>query len=192
MRASTLRHPRLVASIVVVALLSLVAVGCSAGVAYTSAPMPTSAPTPAPTAVASGAPAATLPPLYNKTADAKADIDAALALAKADGKRVLLDFGADWCPDCHVLAAYLNGTAGRMLVEPPRRGMSSDSTMRGSRLTSDTSRRASRPASSSQTSLQPRPGSICMGSTCPGPGLTAPVDRLDWSSSTPLGVQPAP
>ena len=112
MRASTLRHPQLVARIVVVVLVSLVAAGCSAGVATTTAP------TLAPTAVVSRVPAATAPPLYDKTADARADIDAALALAKADGKRVLLDFGADWCPDCHVLAAYLNGTAGKALVEP--------------------------------------------------------------------------
>jgi thioredoxin 1 len=32
------------------------------------------------------------------------DIAAALALATKDGKPVLLDFGADWCVDCSVLA----------------------------------------------------------------------------------------
>jgi len=31
------------------------------------------------------------------------DIAAALALAKRDGKPILLDFGADWCIDCKVL-----------------------------------------------------------------------------------------
>ena len=55
--------------------------------------------------------------LYDPNADATADIAAAMALAKADGKRVLLDFGADWCPDCHVLAAYLHGAAGSRLVD---------------------------------------------------------------------------
>ena len=112
MRLSALRHLRRVGCVVGVALVALAAAGCSPGVASTTAP------TLAPTAVVSRVPAATLPPLYDKTADARADIDAALALAKADGKRVLLDFGADWCPDCHVLAAYLNGTAGKALVEP--------------------------------------------------------------------------
>ena len=35
--------------------------------------------------------------------DAAHDIDAAFAAARQDGKYVLLDFGADWCPDCRVL-----------------------------------------------------------------------------------------
>ena len=35
--------------------------------------------------------------------DAAKDIDAALAKARKDGRHVLLDFGADWCPDCRVL-----------------------------------------------------------------------------------------
>ena len=41
---------------------------------------------------------------YNEQADAKHDIAAALVLAKADKKNVLLDFGANWCPDCLVLS----------------------------------------------------------------------------------------
>jgi thiol-disulfide isomerase/thioredoxin len=41
--------------------------------------------------------------VYDPNRDAKADIDAALALSRVDGKRVLVDFGADWCPDCLVL-----------------------------------------------------------------------------------------
>jgi thiol:disulfide interchange protein len=35
--------------------------------------------------------------------DAAKDIATALSLARKDGKRVLLDFGADWCIDCRVL-----------------------------------------------------------------------------------------
>ncbi|MGH9488552.1 MAG: thioredoxin family protein [Terriglobales bacterium] len=43
-------------------------------------------------------------PIYSKTADAHAQIAAALATARAEHKRVLLDFGGNWCYDCHVLA----------------------------------------------------------------------------------------
>jgi thiol:disulfide interchange protein len=43
--------------------------------------------------------------IYPANADAKQDIKTALATAKAEHKRVLLVFGADWCYDCHVLDA---------------------------------------------------------------------------------------
>lgn len=46
-----------------------------------------------------------LPFPYDENADAKADVDAALARAAKEGKRVLLDFGGNWCGDCRVLAA---------------------------------------------------------------------------------------
>jgi thioredoxin 1 len=45
------------------------------------------------------------PHLYEKDADAKADIRAALAKAARAHKRVILDFGGNWCYDCHVLEA---------------------------------------------------------------------------------------
>ena len=41
---------------------------------------------------------------YNEKADADADVAAAFARAKASGKRVLVDLGGNWCPDCIVLA----------------------------------------------------------------------------------------
>lgn len=40
---------------------------------------------------------------YRKTADAHRDIDSALALARVDHKLVMLEFGGNWCLDCHVL-----------------------------------------------------------------------------------------
>ena len=62
------------------------------------------------TAFAQGPNKATLPQptvrdpnLYPATADAKADIKSALAQAAKEKKNVLLDFGAVWCYDCHVL-----------------------------------------------------------------------------------------
>ena len=41
--------------------------------------------------------------LFPAGADAKADIKAALARAAKEKKRVLVEFGALWCYDCHVL-----------------------------------------------------------------------------------------
>ncbi len=42
--------------------------------------------------------------IYDPRANPNAAINQALTAAKADHKRVLLDFGADWCPDCQALA----------------------------------------------------------------------------------------
>ncbi|MFJ9944438.1 thioredoxin family protein [Streptomyces erythrochromogenes] len=39
-------------------------------------------------------------PGYDSSADAQKQIDAALRAAKADGRMVLLDFGANWCGNC--------------------------------------------------------------------------------------------
>lgn len=45
-----------------------------------------------------------LPLPYDEEADADADVARAFERARASGKRVLLNFGGDWCPDCRVLA----------------------------------------------------------------------------------------
>lgn len=44
-------------------------------------------------------------PVYPSPVEAEADIAAALAAAARDHKRVLLDFGGNWCSDCHILDA---------------------------------------------------------------------------------------
>ncbi|HXE07028.1 MAG TPA: thioredoxin family protein [Acidobacteriaceae bacterium] len=44
--------------------------------------------------------------IYSETANPRADIAAGLAKAKREHKRVILDFGGDWCPDCQVLDIY--------------------------------------------------------------------------------------
>jgi thiol-disulfide isomerase/thioredoxin len=55
--------------------------------------------------------------LYDPTLDVPAAVDAALAAARADGKHVLIEFGADWCPDCHVLAAYLEDPRSAAILD---------------------------------------------------------------------------
>ena len=47
---------------------------------------------------------------YDESADAKAQLAAAVAQAKADHRPVLVVFGANWCPDCRALdLAMKNG-----------------------------------------------------------------------------------
>jgi thioredoxin 1 len=41
--------------------------------------------------------------IYNESADARAEIKEALEKARAEHKRVIVVFGANWCFDCHVL-----------------------------------------------------------------------------------------
>jgi len=46
--------------------------------------------------------------IYPEAADPRADIAKGLAQAKREHKRVLLDFGGDWCGDCQVLDIYFH------------------------------------------------------------------------------------
>ena len=48
-----------------------------------------------------------LPYPYDEAADANAAVDAAFARAKTSGKRVLVDLGGNWCPDCRILAGVM-------------------------------------------------------------------------------------
>jgi thiol-disulfide isomerase/thioredoxin len=47
---------------------------------------------------------------------ARADIDAGIAQAKAQHKRLLIDFGADWCPDCRALLKALQRPENEALL----------------------------------------------------------------------------
>ena len=50
---------------------------------------------------------APLPYPYTDNADARLAVSQAFARAKASGKRVLIEFGGNWCPDCRILAGVM-------------------------------------------------------------------------------------
>ncbi len=62
-------------------------------------------------------PAATSKHIYSETANPKADIAAALTKARREHKRVILDFGGDWCGDCQVLDIYFHQAPNADLLE---------------------------------------------------------------------------
>jgi thiol:disulfide interchange protein len=55
--------------------------------------------------------------IYPPIEQAQADVDAALKQAKREHKRVILDFGADWCGDCQVLDIYFHQSPNVELVD---------------------------------------------------------------------------
>jgi thioredoxin 1 len=57
------------------------------------------------------------PELYPDPSQAKADIAAALKNATATHRRVLLDFGGNWCGDCRVLDIYMHDDKNKPLVD---------------------------------------------------------------------------
>lgn len=46
--------------------------------------------------------------IYPDPGEAQADLKSALAQAKRERKRVIVDFGGNWCIDCHVLDIYFH------------------------------------------------------------------------------------
>ncbi|RRA48181.1 thioredoxin family protein [Acidipila sp. EB88] len=55
--------------------------------------------------------------IFPEVSAAQGDIDAALKTAAAEHKRVLLDFGGDWCPDCQVLNVYFHRPENQPLLD---------------------------------------------------------------------------
>ena len=55
--------------------------------------------------------------IYPEASLAQADIAAGLDQARKTHKRVLLDFGVDWCGDCQVLDIYFHDPANLPLLE---------------------------------------------------------------------------
>jgi thioredoxin 1 len=57
------------------------------------------------------------PDIYPAPGQARADIASALHTASATHKRVILDFGGNWCPDCVVLDRYFHDARNLPIVK---------------------------------------------------------------------------
>ena len=62
-------------------------------------------------ALASGVFAADLPAKFDPARDAAADVAQAVALAKSQGKRVIVDVGGEWCAWCHIMDRFIAANA---------------------------------------------------------------------------------
>ena len=52
-----------------------------------------------------------LTPKFDPSRDAAKDVAAATSIAKAQGKRVIVDVGGEWCPWCHILDRFITANA---------------------------------------------------------------------------------
>jgi thiol-disulfide isomerase/thioredoxin len=57
------------------------------------------------------------PDIYPDPAQAKPDLAAALKTAAATHRRIILDFGGNWCGDCKVLDIYMHDDKNKPLVD---------------------------------------------------------------------------
>jgi thiol:disulfide interchange protein len=55
--------------------------------------------------------------IYPDPAQAKSDLAAALRQAGATHKRVIVDFGGNWCGDCHVLDIYFHNPQNQPILD---------------------------------------------------------------------------
>jgi thiol:disulfide interchange protein len=55
--------------------------------------------------------------IFPDPSQAKADLAAALKIAAQNHKRILLDFGGNWCGDCQVLDLYFHDAKNRPILE---------------------------------------------------------------------------
>jgi thiol-disulfide isomerase/thioredoxin len=55
--------------------------------------------------------------IYPDPSQAKSDLAAALKIAAANHKRVLIDFGGNWCGDCQVLDLYFHNPANLPILD---------------------------------------------------------------------------
>lgn len=105
-----------------IGVVAPVAAGCASTVTPAAVSAPSSVKavvggTTSGTATASGADAQfPIPTGFDANRNATADIQSALRLAKTSHKEVLLDFGADWCPDCVALDTLFHTTQVETLL----------------------------------------------------------------------------
>jgi thioredoxin 1 len=55
--------------------------------------------------------------IYPDPTQAKADLAAAIKTAAQSHKRVIVDFGGDWCGDCQVLDIYFHNAENRPILD---------------------------------------------------------------------------
>jgi thioredoxin 1 len=55
--------------------------------------------------------------IYDENADAPQQVQAAILAASRSGKNIVLDFGANWCGDCHALDAQMRSPELAGLIE---------------------------------------------------------------------------
>ena len=96
----------------------------AAALAIAACKAPTTVVTNSTITTANPAPATTTPApstanrvIYPDPAQAKADLAAALRTAAQTHKRVLLDFGGNWCGDCQVLDIYFHNPQNLPILE---------------------------------------------------------------------------
>jgi thioredoxin 1 len=58
-----------------------------------------------------------LPDIYPAPEQAPADLAAALKSAPAEHRRIILDFGGNWCTDCHVLDSYMHDPGNQPIID---------------------------------------------------------------------------
>ena len=87
--------------------------------------------------------------IYPDPSQAKSDLAAALKTAAASHKRVLVDFGGNWCGDCHVLDIYFHNAQNHPILDANSCSFTSTSadtmkTLTSPSATASRSRRVSR------------------------------------------------
>jgi thiol:disulfide interchange protein len=55
--------------------------------------------------------------IYPDPSQARADLAAALKTAAAAHRRIIIDFGGNWCPDCQVLDIYFHDATNKPILE---------------------------------------------------------------------------
>lgn len=64
-----------------------------------------------------GAARSAVPDIYPAPSQSRKELKAALKAAPVQHKRILLDFGGNWCGDCHVLDIYFHDSVNHPILE---------------------------------------------------------------------------